>query len=68
MSASVNSLPNDKILDWYKLKTFADDKIKVLKMMVFVFENVKSIVGEGENAVFPFVWISIGICLNFSGP
>ena len=25
----INSLPNDKILDWSKLKALADDKIKV---------------------------------------
>ena len=25
------SLPNDKILDWYELNAFAEDKIKVLK-------------------------------------
>ena len=47
---TLNSLPNDKILDWSKLKAFADDKIKVLKMMVFVFDRVENIVGKGENA------------------
>ena len=26
-----NSLPNDKILDWSKLKAFADDKINLNK-------------------------------------
>ena len=25
----INTLPNDKILDWSKLKAFADDKINV---------------------------------------
>ena len=25
----INSLPTDKILDWSKLKTFADDKMTV---------------------------------------
>ena len=33
----VNSLPDEKILDWYKLKAFADDKIKLAKMMIFFF-------------------------------
>ena len=47
-----NSLPNDKILDWSKLKAFADDKIKVLRMMIFVFHRVENIVGKGENDVF----------------
>ena len=41
----INTLPNDKLLDWSKLKAFADNKIKVLKMMIF-----ENIVGKGENA------------------
>ena len=39
-----------KILDWSKLKAFADDKIKVLEMMMFLFNRVENIVGKGENA------------------
>ena len=54
----INSLLSDKILDWFKLKAFADDKIKVpvLKMMIFVFDNDKTenIVGKGENATSIF--------------
>ena len=46
----VNSSPNDKILDWSKLKAFADDKIKLAKMMIFVFDTTENIVGKGENA------------------
>ena len=46
----VNSSPNDKILDWSKLKVFADDKIKLAKMMIFVFDTIENIVGKGENA------------------
>ena len=45
-----NSLPNDKILDRSKLKTFTDDNIKVLKMMIFVFDKAENIVEKGENA------------------
>ena len=48
----INSLPKDKIVDWSKLKAFADDKIKVLKMMTIVFNRVENIVGKGENAGF----------------
>ena len=46
------TLPNDKILDWSKLKAFADDKIKVLKIIYifFFFDRVEKIVGKGENA------------------
>ena len=29
MSAIIKSLPNDKSLDWSKLKAYADDKINV---------------------------------------
>ena len=32
------------------METFADNNIKVLKMMNFVFSRVENIVGKGENA------------------
>ena len=47
---SVNSLPNDKILDWSKLKAFADDLIRVMENLKFVLGRAESIVGKGENA------------------
>ena len=63
MFPTFNSLQKDKILDWSKLKVLADNKIKVLKMMIFVSDRVenfdvmtlgkkpiKNIVGKGENA------------------
>ena len=46
----INSLPNDKILDWFKLKAFADDNLKVIKMIIYVLDNIQNIVGKGENA------------------
>ena len=46
----INSLPNDKFLDWSKLRVFADDKINVIKKLKFVFAQVEKIVGKGENA------------------
>ena len=46
----VNPLPNDKILGVTKLKTFADDKLKVARMMIFLIDRVENIVGKGENA------------------
>ena len=46
----LNFIPNTKILYWLKLKAFADDKIKVTKMMIFVFDRVENIVGKGETA------------------
>ena len=39
-----------KILDWIKLKAFADNKLKVAKMIIFVFGSVENIVGKQENA------------------
>ena len=47
---NLNSLPNDKNSAWSKLKAFADDKVKVAKMMIFLFDRVENIVGKGENA------------------
>ena len=46
----LNSLPNDKILDWSKLKAFADDKINVTVKLKFSLGRVENIVGNGENA------------------
>ena len=43
-------LPNDKILAWFKLNAFADEKINEVKMVIFVFDSVENIVGKGENA------------------
>ena len=47
---SLNSLPNNKILDWSKLKAFADDKINVTENLKFVLRNVENIVEKGKNA------------------
>ena len=52
MKLTLNSLPNDKILDWSKLKAFADDIIKVIEKFKFGLGMVENIVGKGENAVF----------------
>ena len=46
----IHFLPNDKILDWFKLKTFVDNKINVTEKLKFVFGRVENIVGKGENA------------------
>ena len=36
----INSLPYDKILDWSKMKAFADDSLYVDQMMIYVFDSV----------------------------
>ena len=46
---SFNSLPNNNFLDWSKLKAFAGDKLKVLKISFFVFDRVENTMGKGEN-------------------
>ena len=50
LSELIKPFPNNKILDRSKLKALADDKIKVLKMIIFVLDRVENIVGKGENA------------------
>ena len=51
MQLQVNSLPNNKILDWSKLKAFADDKIMVTEKLKFDSGMVQNIAGKGEYAV-----------------
>ena len=46
----INSLPNEKFLDWSKLKAFADDKIDVTEKFEFVVGRIENIFGKGENA------------------
>ena len=47
---SSNSLPDNKILDLYKTKAFADDKVNVSQILIFVIVNAEDVVGKGENA------------------
>ena len=43
-------LPNDKLLDWSKLKALANDKLNVAKMTISVFDSVENTLRKGENA------------------
>ena len=43
------SLSNNKILVVTKLIAFADNKINVTHMMIFVFDRVENIVGKGKK-------------------
>ena len=64
------SLPNVKILDWTKLKAFADDKLNVAEMMISVSKSVENIVGKGENAGYQ-QFLLFPQCFqkaSFSGP
>ena len=38
------------ILDWSKLKVYADNKINVNEKLKFVMRWVENIMGKGENA------------------
>ena len=49
-SAFINSLPHGKLLDWSKLKAFADDKINVNYKQKLFFGLVENIAQKGENA------------------
>ena len=46
----VNCLPNDKFLDWSKLKALAEVKVNVTEKMKFVLGRIESLVGKGANA------------------
>ena len=50
MSPLINFLPNDKVLDWSKLKAFADDKLNLAEKLKFILGRVENIMGKGENA------------------
>ena len=39
-----------KKMDRTKLKAFADDKLNVTKMLIYVFDRLENIVGKGEMA------------------
>ena len=44
-----DSLLNNTILDWSKLKGFADDNLNVSKTMIILICRVENIVSIGEN-------------------
>ena len=46
----INSLSNDKILDYSKLKAFADNKINVTQKLKYKLGRLENIVGKGGNA------------------
>ena len=48
----LNPLPNNKMLDWFKLKAFADDIINKIQKSKFVLGRVENIMGKEENASY----------------
>ena len=63
----VNPLPDDKILDWSKLKAFADDKLNV-KMIISVSDRVGNIVGKGEIVCTSILFLFPQCIQNVSFP
>ena len=49
-TSSFNPLPNDKILDWSKLKDFADDNFKFDENGRKFTKRVENTMGKGEIA------------------
>ena len=47
-----NPLPKYKFLDVTKFKAFADDKLNVAKMAIFLFDRAENTVGIEENAAY----------------
>ena len=52
LSLTVNTLPNNKILDMTNLKAFANDKINAFHMTKSVLCRVENIVGRREYSCF----------------
>ena len=48
-----SSLPNDKILDWSKLKAFADGKSNAIEKLKYVLGWVENMVGKRRKCWFP---------------
>ena len=61
----LNSLTNDNILDWSKLKAFADDKINVNQKLKFAsgqVENIVTSIFSFHHNVYKglFIWVVQG--------
>ena len=53
MSLSLfNPLQKGKILDWFKMKALADDKVNIAEIIISLSNRVENIVRKGENAGF----------------
>ena len=44
----LNCLPSNKVLDWTKLKAFADEKVNGVQMMISLCKRVENTVVKGE--------------------
>ena len=48
-TVAFDPLPNNNILDVSKMEAFADDKLKVARLMISLFDSEGNIVGKEEN-------------------
>ena len=60
-NALINSLPDEKISDWSKLKAFADDKLNVTQNIKVVSHSIENIVGKEEMLV---TWVQVRFFKN----
>ena len=53
----LNSLPNNKFIDWSKLKAFADGKLNLADKLKFVLGRAENILGKKKilvTSIFSF--------------
>ena len=48
----INSTKQQNFYNWCKLKAYADNKIKLVEIMIFVLDRIENIVGKGVFAGF----------------
>ena len=72
MTLGFTFLSNEKILDWSKLKAFADDKINVNETLKFSLGREENTVEKGENAGYQhfllFPMFSKALCYSVINP
>ena len=49
----IDPLPNDKIFDMTKLKAFADDKLSVAEMAIFLYDKSRKHCGKRRKSWLP---------------
>ena len=52
----LNSLPNNKFLDWTKFKVLAEDVFRVAKMMIIVFDRDENIAGKRRKMLITIIF------------
>ena len=59
----LSSLPNGKIVDWFKFKAFAD-MLNVAKIMILPSDIRGNIVGNGQNAGYKYFLLLLPQCFQ----